>query len=80
MLKDELFNEKNLRFKETEILTNMIEKLRKKKDINNKLLEIWIINKFLKNKKKLLKYQNSREKFFLESKSKIAKLYYKLRP
>lgn len=79
-LKAEIENERRTRFIESATLTRMIEELKAEKERKNRRFEAWLVEKLVRSERKLKKYRRERMAFFSDSRSIVARAYFRLRP
>ena len=78
--KAEIVSERQLRFKETAALTRMLEDLKVDGERKKRPFEKWWVEKLVRSEKKRSKYSRNRVAYFSDSKSTMARLYFRLRP
>ena len=80
MNRDLVQSERTTRFSETATLTRMIEELKAEKEWKNRRFEAWLVENLVRSERKLKKYRRERTAFFSDSRSIVARAYFRLRP
>jgi hypothetical protein len=58
----------------------MIEELKAEKECKNRRFEAWLVENLVRSERKLKKYRRERTAFFSDSRSIVARAYFRLRP
>ncbi|MBK5945380.1 hypothetical protein CCR83_02680 [Rhodobacter veldkampii DSM 11550] len=78
--KTEITSERQLRFKETAALTRMLEDLKAEGERKKRPFEKWLVENLVRSERKRRKYSRNRFAYFSDSKSTMARVYFRLRP